>query len=167
MMSILPENHELEELQDNPFDLPDVGKRKINQTRSNMSSSSIDSGIGMTLLKSYHSSVSSLISDVDTAGCRIANVPWDFERADLVIKVNNTLFPVHRSLVSLYSDVLKNIIFSVNFGDEDTQMITLMEQNVHCIKRLLTFIYFQEKEITGMFICLFCFHVYLKFAPCM
>ena len=142
------ENEELEELRDNQFDLPEIGKSKVKQTKSTMSTSSIDSGIGMTL-KSHRSSVSSLISDVDTSGCTIADVAWDVERADLVIKVQQTLFPVHRSLVSLYSVVLKNIIFSVHFGDEDTQLVTLMEQNVQTIQDLLTFIYFQDKEITG------------------
>lgn len=148
-MEDILENQVLQELKDNQFDGPDFGKRKVMKTKSSMSTTSIDSGIGLTTLKSSHSTVSSLISDLDTTGCTIAEVPWDLERADLVIKVNDTLFPVHRSLVSLYSDVLKNIIFSVNFGDEDTQMVTLMEQTVESIHCLLTYIYFQDKEIKG------------------
>ena len=147
-MEDLVENEELEELKDNQFDLPAIDKPKVMKTHSSMSTSSLDSGIGLTL-KSQYAAVSSLISDVDTSGCIIAEVPWNLERADLVIKVEQTLFPVHRCLISLYSDVLKNIIFSVHFGDEDTPMVTLMEQNAQSIQNLLTYIYFQEKEISG------------------
>ena len=147
---------ELEELKDNQFDLPDIGKSKVVKTQSSMSTSSLDSGIGLTL-KSQYSTVSSLISDLDITGCTIANVPWNPERADLVVKVEQTLFPVHRSWISFYSDVLKNMIFSLNFSDEDTPMITLMEQNVQSIQNLLTYLYFQDKEISGKIFVLVCF----------
>ena len=147
-MEDLVENEELEELKDNQVDLPEIEKSKVTKTQSSMSTSSLDSGIGLTL-KSQYSTVSSLISDLDTTGCKIADVSWNVDRADLVIKVEQTLFPVHRSLISFYSDVLKNIIFSVNFDDEDTQMVTLMEQRAQSMNNLLTYIYFQEKEVSG------------------
>jgi len=146
-MEDLVENEEVEELKDNQYDLPEIEKSKVTKTQSSMSTSSLDSGIGLTL-KSQYSTVSSLISDLDTTGCKIADVSWNVDRADLVIKVEQTLFPVHRSLISFYSDVLKTIIFSVNFGDEDTQMVTLMEQRVQSMNNLLTYIYFQEKEVS-------------------
>lgn len=142
------EDIEIMEEKRDQFEFPEFKKPKARQTMSTMSTASNDSGIGLSL-KTSLGSVSSLISDVDTSGCTVAEVPWEVSRADLVIKVKNTLFPVHRSLISLYSEVLKNIIFSVNFVDEDTPIVTLMEQNAHDIMELLTYIYFQDKEITG------------------
>ncbi|XP_065051607.1 uncharacterized protein LOC135681204 [Rhopilema esculentum] len=143
MQEIMLLDEESDQLQ---YDLPEFGKRKVKQTNSVMSTSSIDSGVGLSL-KTSHSSVSSLIGDVDTSGCTIPEVPWEVVRADLVIKVGNTLFPVHRSLVSLHSDILKNIIFSLNFSDEDTPVITIMELSASRIMHLLTHSYFPDKKV--------------------
>ncbi len=128
------------------FDFKDIKGSKKERLESKMSSCSTDSGISLRMSRC---SVSCLISDVDTSGCTVAEVPWQVSRADLVLKVNNTLFAVHRSLISLYSDVLKNIIYSVNFVDEDAPVVTLMEQNPENILELLTYIYFQDKDVTG------------------
>eukprot|EP00794_Sanderia_malayensis_P017774 gene17774-19550_t len=117
---------------------------KKERLESKVSSSSTDSGISLRL----SSSVSCLISDVDTSGCTVAEVPWQVSRADLVIKVGSTLIAVHRSLVSLYSDILKNIIQSVSFVDEDAPVVTLMEQIPDKILLLLTHIYFLDKDVT-------------------
>ena len=128
------------------FEFKELKTSAKQDLKPTMSSSSTDSGISLRMSRW---SVSCLISEVDTSGCTVAEVPWDVSRADLVLKVNNTLFAVHRSLVSLYSDILKNIIFSVNFVDEDAPVVTLMEQTPESILSLLSYIYFQDKDITG------------------
>ena len=111
--------------------------------------SRLDSGIGSDSPLERCHSYSNLLCDVEIPEEDIESCPWNTENADLFLKVKDTLFPVHRSIITLHSVTLRIIIYSVNYVDEETPVITLKGHQSDEIKELLSYIYYPQKEVYG------------------
>ena len=81
--------------------------------------------------------------------------PWDSGDSDMILRVERSIFPVHRFLLSIESEILRTIIDSVPANENKTTVVTLNGYKSDEIKMLLTFVYLPEAEINGKS-CLIC-----------
>ena len=97
------------------------------------------------------------------------NCIWNTEEADLFIRVEESLFPVHKQIISAQSTVLKRMIrFAEGSFREDEEerpvcVITLPGTKVQDVKELLSFIYFRRRPIQGDTLHCFSSHLALYF----
>ena len=75
--------------------------------------------------------------------------PWNTESSDMLLKVGRSIFPVHRFLLSIESEILKTIIDSIPATQNRTTVVTLNGYDADEIQMLLTFVYLPESEIDG------------------
>ena len=81
--------------------------------------------------------------------CFIERVPWSTDSSDLLLKVGKSVFPAHRFLLSIESEILRTIIDSVPAACNKATVVTLNGYEPDDIKMLLTFVYLPESEIDG------------------
>ena len=74
---------------------------------------------------------------------------WSTEASDLFLRVGKSVFPVHKFLLSIESEILKTIIDSVPVAKNATTIVTLNGYEADEIKTLLTLVYLPETEING------------------
>ena len=75
--------------------------------------------------------------------------PWNSESSDMLLKVERSVFPVHRFLLSIESEIFKTIIESIPTAKNGTTLVTLNGYDADEIQMLLTFVYLPESEIDG------------------
>ena len=140
---------------EDPYSRAEVSKKKASRADSGIS---LDvplertrsySGNGLEVPLERSASYSSLLDDVDVPEESIEYCPWNTDNADLFLKVDDSMFPVHRSIISLHSATLRTIIYSVNYVDEETPTITLKGRQPDELKELLSYIYYPQKEVCG------------------
>lgn len=81
--------------------------------------------------------------------CFIERVPWSTDSSDMLFKVGRSLFPAHRFLLSIESEILRTIIDSVPAACNKATVVTLNGYEPDEIKMLLTFVYLPDSEIDG------------------
>ena len=83
-------------------------------------------------------------------GCfKMERCPWSSESSDMLLKVGSSVFPVHRFLLSIESEIFKTIIESVPSTQHGITIVTLNGYDADEIQMLLTFVYLPESEIDG------------------
>ena len=75
--------------------------------------------------------------------------PWNSESSDMLLKVGRSVFPVHRFLLSIESEILKTIIESVPATKNETTVVTLNGYEADEIQMLLMFVYLPDAEMNG------------------
>ncbi len=98
-------------------------------------------------LKNYN--FSRVLADTDVGNYEIENCCYDVENADLFLRVANSLFPVHRSKIALSSPILRTILVSIGYHDENATIVSFGDLDIHKMKRLLSYIYFPNRKING------------------
>ena len=87
------------------------------------------------------------LEDDYTDNSRKTKFPWDTEKADISIKVENFLFPVQSMFVSQHSSVLRK---QIQLKREDSKDSVLIENSSPIeMRELLTFIYHPRKKVDG------------------
>ena len=81
--------------------------------------------------------------------CFIERVPWSTDSSDMLLKVGRSVFPAHKFLLSIESEILRTIIDSVPAACNKATVVTLNGYEPDEIKMLLTFVYLPESEIDG------------------
>lgn len=77
--------------------------------------------------------------------------PWKTESCDMLLRVENSVFPVNRFLLSVESDIFKTILESIPVAQKRKTIVTLNGYDAKEIEMLLTFVYLPESEIKGWF----------------
>ena len=75
--------------------------------------------------------------------------PWNSELSDTLLKVGSSVFPVHRFLLSIESEIFKTIIESIPSTQNGITIVTLNGYDADEIQMLLTFVYLPDSEIDG------------------
>ncbi len=116
--------------------------------KSHNSSSSTDSGI------QANTPLDSLLERYQEEGRAKLDCDWPTQTADLILKVDDVLFPVHRMVLwdnsVLLGEILKTIMLT---SEDDFEMFTLQAMNAHDVGDLLPYFYDQNRKIDGRFFC--------------
>ena len=80
---------------------------------------------------------------------KLERCPWNSESSDMLLKVGRSVFPVHRFLLSIESEILKTIIESVTATKNETTVVTLNGYEADEIQMLLMFVYLPDAEMNG------------------
>lgn len=84
-----------------------------------------------------------LISNVSVRimGCHVEKVQWDKRDSDLLLKINESLFPVHREVLSSHSQVLQYMVL------KNDELILQLHENITHMKTILDYLYGFKLEL--------------------
>ncbi len=93
--------------------------------------------------------LSPVLASADVDSYKVEDMFWDVSNADLYLRAQNSLFPVHRSRIGLLSPILRNIIVSIGYHDESATVISIGELGARQMQQLLEYMYFPDRKVNG------------------